>query len=206
MRKFVLCWGGAILFLSLTAMSVLAAPDADPAPQQEAPGIFVPERGRSQFGFGYQYQHFNVLGRAFHTNGYNLNLSHHLFDWLTGADGRLSVALEGTGAFGFGGHTSGRPRLAAKSLFLGAGPHVAAENRSRIEPWAHVLVGWQRLRFTQTSTLGVNSTFAFMGGGGLDFKLNPQIYWRIQADYIGTHHRKWIESNYSVGSGLVFSF
>jgi hypothetical protein len=45
-----------------------------------------------------------------------------------------------------------------------------------------------------------------MAGGGLDFKLNPRVYWRVQADYIGTRFQSAVQSNYSIGSGVVFYF
>ena len=168
--------------------------------------IFQPDRGPYQFGFGYQYQHYNVLGQKFHDNGFNTDFSVHVFDWITGASLRVAVAAEGTMAFGFGGHTGGTPNLEAKSLFLGGGPHVSIESGSRIEPWVHVLPGWQHFRFTQTPTLGSSNAFGFMAGGGLDFKLNPRVYWRVQGDYIGTHFQSSVQSNFSVGSGIVLHF
>lgn len=168
--------------------------------------IYQPDRGPLQLGLGYQYQHYNVLGQKFHDNGYNVDASFHVFDWVTGASLRVAVAAEGTMAFGFGGHTGGTPNLAAKSLFVGGGPHVSIESRSRIEPWIHVLPGWQHFRFTQTSTLGSNNAFGFMAGAGVDFKLNPRVYWRVQGDYIGTHFQSSLQNNYSIGSGVVFYF
>jgi len=45
-----------------------------------------------------------------------------------------------------------------------------------------------------------------MLGGGLDFKLKPNIAWRVQADYLGTDFQSLIESNYSVGTGVIFRF
>src|SRR6202171_5724967 len=193
MRKLPVL-GGAMLCL----LSVFTVPSARGQ-------IFEPDRGPLQLGIGYQYQHYNVLGRTAHTNGYNTDFSLHVVDWVTGASLRLAVAAEGTAVFGFG-HTSGTPNLDAKSLFIGGGPHVSIESRSRIEPCAHVLPGWQHFRFTQTSALGSNSAFGFMAGGGLDFKLNPRVYWRVQADYIGTRFQSSEQSNYSVGSGVVFYF
>jgi opacity protein-like surface antigen len=193
MRKLqVLC--GAILCL----MIIFNAPSAHAQ-------IFEPDRGPLQIGIGYQYQHYNVLGRTAHTNGYNTDLSFHVVDWITGASLRVAVAAEGTAVFGFG-HTGGTPNLDAKSLFIGAGPHVSIESGSRIEPWLHVLPGWQHFRFTQSSNVGSNSAFGFMAGGGVDFKLNQRVYWRVQADYVGTRFHSTQQSNFSVGSGIVLYF
>lgn len=203
MRKFLFLCGGILCLAFIAVTPSLAGPCSQ---QSEAPGIFIPDRGCAEFGVGYQYQHYNVFGRTFNTNGYNVNLGLHLFDWLTGADGRLTVSAEGAVTFGFGGRTSGTPQLEAKSLFVGGGPHIAIETRSRLEPWAHVLAGWQHFRFTQTFDLGSNSAFGFMAGGGLDFRLGRQVYWRLQGDYIGTRFQSSEQSNYSFGSGLIFYF
>ncbi len=215
MRKLLVLFG-MIVCLSLSAAAADdSSPDpatpadpANPAPvDQHPPGyIFTPDRGRVQFGAGYQYQSYNVFGRTFHDNGYNVDANIYLGDWITGAVGRLTVAAEATGAFGFGGLTSGNPRLAAKSLFAGAGPHIAIQSESRFEPWIHVLPGWQHFRFTQAGTLGSNSAFGFMAGGGLDFKVGRRVYWRVQGDYIGTNFVHGIDSNFSIGTGFVVNY
>lgn len=201
-RFMVLC--GTVLCLWLSAaIPSLAGPCTE---QSEAPGIFVPARGCYEFGIGYQYQHFNVLGTTFDNHDYNMDFGMHLFDMVTGGAGRLTVGVEGAATAGFGGNTGGSPSLDVKSVFLGAGPHIAIENKSRFEPWIHGLVGWERLRFTQTPTLGANSTLGYMLGGGMDIRLIPQIYWRFQADYLGTHFQSSLQSNYSAGSGFIFYF
>jgi hypothetical protein len=201
-RFMVFC--GAVLCLWLTAaIPSLAGPCTE---QREAPGIFVPARGCFELGVGYQYQHFNVLGTRFHNNDYSVDFGMHLFDLITGAAGRVTVGVEGAVAAGFGGHTGGNPSLDVKSFFVGAGPHVAIENNSRFEPWIHGLVGWERLRFTQSATLGANSALGYMVGGGVDIRLRPQIYWRLQADYLGTHFQSSLQSNYSTGSGIILYF
>lgn len=210
MRKLSLLFG-IILCLSLGAAAADDSPAPGPVPapvDQHPPGyIFSPDRGRVQFAVGYQYQHYQYLGRTFHNNGYNADVDIYLFDWLTGAVGRLTVAAEGTGVFGFGGQTTGKPTLTAKSLFFGGGPHVAIQSDSRFEPWAHLLPGLQHYRFTQlNSNFGSNNAFGFMAGGGLDVKIARRIYWRIQADYIFTHFAQHPQNNYSFGSGFVFNY
>lgn len=188
-RFMVFC--GAVLCLWLTAaIPSLAGPCTE---QREAPGIFVPARGCFELGVGYQYQHFNVLGTRFHNNDYSVDFGMHLFDLITGAAGRVTVGVEGAVAAGFGGHTGGNPSLDVKSFFVGAGPHLAIENNSRFEPWIHGLVGRERQRFTQTATLGANSALGYMVGGGVDIRLRPQIYWRFQADYLGTHFQSSLQ-------------
>jgi hypothetical protein len=160
-----------------------------------------------QLGIGYQYQTHSAFGRSFHNNGANETFAVHIADPLTSADWLISGALEATLAAGFGGQTTGLPRLNAKSVFAGAGPHLAFENRSRLVPWVHLLVGVEHFRFTQFSpTLGSNSCFGFMVGGGTDFKVTPHIAWRLQADYLATTFQSSLQSNYSVGSGFILDF
>lgn len=203
MRKILLYCTSA-LCLSFIAVKPSIAGPCSPD-NNEAPGIYVPDRGCAEIGFGYQYQGYDVFGRTFHDDGYNVNIGVHLFDWLTGAEGRLTVSAEGTTAFGFG-HTGGSPDLDAKSLFIGGGPHVSIQSHSRLEPWIHIIPGWQHFRFTQGPVLGSNSTFGFMAGGGLDIRVNRGVYWRVQGDYIGTTLQSSEQSNYSVGTGLILYF
>jgi hypothetical protein len=173
---------------------------SSPASEPAAPVSFQPsDRAAWQLGIGYQYQHFKILGQTFHDHGYNTDLTLYLNDWF---------GVEGTAVMGFG--SIGAPlNITAKSFFVGGGPHIAVHNDSRIEPWVHVLVGWEHFRFSQTNNvigLGSNSALGFMGGGGVDFKLFPRTYWRVQGDAIGSHFGNTRQVNYSVGTGIVFNF
>ena len=203
MRKLlVLC--GTILCLSMAgeAQDVPAAFDASsPASEPPAPVTFQPsERESWQLGFGIQYQHFKILAETFHDFGYNTGITRYLNNWF---------GIEGTAAVGFGSGSTAY-NLNAKSIFIGGGPHVAAQNRTRFEPWAHALVGWEHFRFSETNNvigLGSNSAIGFMAGGGVDIKIFPRAYWRVQGDVIGSHFGSTTrEFNYSIGSGLVLNF
>jgi opacity protein-like surface antigen len=199
MRKLlILC--GALLCFSLTAAaqdSTAAFDASSPASEPAAPQLFTPpDREAWQLGDGFQYQHYNVLGQNFHTFGYNVGLTRYINNWF---------GIEGVGSFGFG-NTGTSPSLVAKSMFVGGGPHLAFNNSSRLEPWIHVIPGWQHFRFTQTDKIGSNSAIAFMGGGGVDYKLGDSVYWRFQADFIGSHFQSTIDKNYSFGTGLILNF
>lgn len=166
----------------------------------------LPDVPAYQLGIGYQYQSHSAFGRKFYDNGVDETLAMHVADPLTSADWLISGALEASLTTGFDGTTTGFPALDAKSVFLGAGPHFALENHSRVVPWVHLLAGVEHFRFTQTSTIGSNSAFGFRAGGGMDFKLVPHIVWRFQADYLATTFSSSLQSNYSVGSGFVLNF
>lgn len=204
MRRLLIMWGATLCLLLITVIPAAAGPCSPD--NDEPPNVYVPDAGCFALGLGYQFQHFNVLGTSFHNNDYNVNLTMHLFDLVTGAYGRLIVGVEGAANAGFGGKTNGSPSLDAKSLFLGAGPHVAIPNRSRYEPWVHGLVGLQHFRFTQSSILGSNSALGFTVGGGVDIRLAPRAYWRLEGDYVGTTFQSSIQSNYGAGTGIVLYF
>jgi hypothetical protein len=199
MRKLlVVC--GTILCLSMAAAaqdSTAAFDSSSPASEPAAPISFHPsERSTWQLGIGYQYQHFKGLGETFHTNGFNTNVTYYLNDTI----GVEAAAVEGYG------RTTAAPTFVAKSFFVGGGPR-AVHVLGRFEVWVHGLAGWEHFRFTQRSpALGSNSAFGFMGGGGVDYQLFPRAYWRVQADFIGTRFQSSLQSNYSIGTGIVFNF
>jgi hypothetical protein len=204
MRKlFIIC--GALLCLSWTASAqdlsaALEASAATSAPTVAEPypsfSLAPSDRDPWQVEVGYQYQHFNLLGQNFHTHGFNSDVTRYINNW---------YGIEGTAAVGFG-NAGGVYHLDAKSLFLGGGPHISMLNGKRLEPWVHALVGWEHLRFTQSSTVGSNGALGFMAGGGVDYKFGTNLSWRIQADFLGSHFGDAIQKDYSFGSGLVLNF
>jgi hypothetical protein len=203
MRKILFCGTCALFFLLLVSVTPsIAGPCTE---DQEAPTIYVPDRSCFDLAYSYQYQHFNIFNREVNDNGVNVDFGMHLVDWLTGAEGRLTVGAEVLGAFGFGS-TVGAPKLTANSLFAGAGPHVAIQSHSRLEPWAHVIPGGEHLRFTQTTKIGSNTAFGFMIGGGLDVRIERGLYWRVQADYLGTVFQSNEQSNVQAGTGVILYF
>ena len=201
MRKsLILC--AVLLCVSLTASAqdstaALDASSSESVPA--APASLIPaDREPWQLGIGFQYLHFsNVRGQTFHNFGYQADVTRFLSNWF---------GLEGTAIAGFG-HTDANSSVVAKSLFLGGGPHVTLWNTAHLEPWVHVLAGWERFRFSQGSSFGVNSHAAFMAGGGLDYKIGTgRLYWRVQGDFIGTNVGPSFSKNYSIGTGLVLNF
>jgi hypothetical protein len=200
MRKLsILCAALFCLSLAASAQDSSAAFDAsNSASEPAAPASLIPaDREPWQIGVEFQYLHFNVLGQSFHNLGYQAQVTRYLSNWF---------GVEGTAVAGFG-HTGSSPSIDAKSVFLGGGPHIALFNSRHFEPWGHVIVGWERFRFTQSSTLGSNSHAAFWAGGGVDYKFGDgRLYWRVQGDFIGTNVGPSFSKNYSVGTGFVLNF
>jgi len=201
MRKFsILCAALFCFSLTASAQDSTAAFDASsPASEPAAPASLIPaDREPWQIGAGFQFLQFNVLGQKFHNFGYQADVARFFSNWF---------GVEGTAIAGFG-HAGSNPSITAKSVFLGGGPHITAYNSSRFEVWVHVLAGWERFRFTQSDVLGNNSHAAFMGGGGVDYKIgNGRLSWRVQGDFMGTNIGKpGLSKNYSVGTGFVLNF
>lgn len=185
--------------LPAAAQDSVATFDTSSATSEAAvPASFTPpDREPWQLGVGFQFLHYTPLGTSFHDYGFQTDVTRYFNNWF---------GLEGETLAGFG-HTGSNPSLVAKSFFIGGGPHVAVYTSSRIEPWVHVLGGWERFRFTQTATLGVNSGVAFYVGGGVDYKISGgRLYWRVQGDYIGARISSSMTTNYSFGTGLVLNF
>jgi hypothetical protein len=201
MRKLtILCAALFCLSLTASAQDSTAAFDASPDPSEPAaPASLIPaDREPWQIGMGFQFQQYNVLGQKFHDFAYQADFARYFNNWF---------AVEGTGIAGFGSAGSS-PSITANSLFLGGGPHVSIYRSSHFEPWAHVIVGWERFRFTESNTLGSNSHAAFLAGGGLDYRIaSGRLYWRVQADFMGTNvGGNSFSENYFIGTGLVLNF
>jgi hypothetical protein len=200
MRKLsILCAALFCLSVTASAQDSTAAFDAtNTASEPAAPSSLIPEdRQPWQLGVGFQYMQFNVVGLKFHDFGYKADITRYFSNWF---------GVEGMAVAGFGS-TGRNPSIDAKSLFIGGGPHISLFNSNHFEPWVHVIGGWERFRFTQSSTFGVNSNAAFWAGGGVDYKIKEgRLYWRVQGDYIGTNVGPSYSNNFAVGTGFVLNF
>ncbi len=200
MRKlFILCAALLCLSISASAQDSTAAFDASsPASEPASPAsLLPPDREPWQLGVGFQYQKFDVLGQSFHDFGYRADITRYFSNWF-GVEGEANVGF---------GHLSSDSTQDAKSFFIGGGPHISLHNSAHLEPWVHVLAGWERFRFTESTTLGDNSHAAFLAGAGLDYKIGlGRLYWRVQGDFLGAKFGGAIGANYSFGTGLVLNF
>jgi hypothetical protein len=154
-----------------------------------------------QLAVGYQYNRDNLLGSPFNTHGLNFSLARYFGRWF-GVEAQLGV-----GFLGNTGQTTTPPNLGAKSLFVGAGPRLTYRNRSRFEPWVHVVVGMEHFRFNQTAgLLGSNNALAGNAGGGVDIYLKPHIALRAEADAVGSRFFSTNQRSFQIVGGLVLGF
>jgi hypothetical protein len=153
-----------------------------------------------QIAVGFQYDDVNLLGSPFNTYGANISLARYVVRW-------FGVEAQFGAGFGSTQQTTAPPNLAAKSLFFGIGPRLAYRNRTRFEPWAHVLIGIEHFRFSQTAGfLGTNNALAGPAGGGVDIYFAPNIALRTEADFIGSRFFSTNQRSFQVIGGVVINF
>jgi hypothetical protein len=154
-----------------------------------------------QIAIGYQYNRDNLLGSPFNTHGANISVARSFGRWF-GVEGQVGV-----GFLGKTGQTTTPPNLDVKSVFVGGGPRLTYRNRSRYEPWVHVVVGLEHYRFSQTAgLLGSNNALAGAAGGGLDVYLMPHLAIRAEADAVGSRFFSTNQRSFQIVGGLVYGF
>ena len=153
-----------------------------------------------QVSLGYQYNRINLTGTPFNTNGLNAGVVRYFGRWF-GVEGQLGLGFGNTGT------TTSPSNLALHSLFAGGGARLAYRNRSRIEPWIHIVVGVDHFRFTQTAgVLGDNTALGGAAGGGVDYFIGHHTAIRVGADVMGSRFFSTNQRHFQVVSGLVFNF
>jgi hypothetical protein len=158
------------------------------------------ELSQWQVSAGYQFERVNLLGTPFDTNGLNVSVVRYFNSWL-GAEGQLGLGFGNTGA------TTFPTDLSAKSVIIGAGPRLALRGHTPFEPWVHANIGIEHFRFSQTAgVLGTNTALAVVGGGGVDFRLNPRTSFRAEVDWIGSRFFSTNQRGFQVVTGVVFNF
>jgi len=195
MRNFLaLC--GTVLFFSVAAaaqdgsslMAGYSAASLAASPQRPTAPASYPW----QVSISYEYLRFNFVGSGVNLHGFNTSLTRYANNWF-GFEGDVGPAF---------GSDSNNQRV--KFLWYGGGPHLARRHGRKFEPWVHGLFGGAHL-FPLTGRGSVNA-FGYMAGGGLDIKLNPRVYWRLQGDFVGTHFFHQRQNNGQFKTGVVFNF
>jgi opacity protein-like surface antigen len=97
-----------------------------------------------------------------------------------------------------------------------AGPRFAVRKNNAVTPFAHVLFGFDRSKFTvEGSALGQSMSmdaekdtgFGLALGGGIDVKVHKNLAIRlIQADYYLAKHEEETWNNLALAFGVVFRF
>jgi hypothetical protein len=90
-----------------------------------------------------------------------------------------------------------------KVVVYGAGPKIAWRER-KWEPWAHAIIGGSH---EQPQTAGNSkNAFAVQVGGGADYRFNPRLSGRLEADLVHTNFFGQSQNNFELMGGVVFHF
>jgi len=90
-----------------------------------------------------------------------------------------------------------------KIATYGGGPKIAWR-RQRWEPWLHGIFGGAH---EQPQIAGQSrNSYAIKAGGGADYRWNPRISFRLEADYVRTGFFTQSQNNFQVAGGIVFHF
>jgi len=164
---------------------------AEPAPQ---PKFLYGGRDdyRFQLGLGFTWTRFRSQEFNASALGLNTSLAYYTNDWF---------AVEGNVSTGFAPELPNGDHV--KLLFYGIGPKIAWRQR-RWEPWLHVLVGGVHEQ-PQTAAGGKNA-FAVQAGGGADYRINPRLSGRLQADWIHASLFNASQNNFQLTAGIVIHF
>lgn len=138
---------------------------------------------------------FRFQSTPFNSNavGVKSTVTYFLNEWL---------GVEGSFTGAFAGAPSGFKNDAKLALY-GGGPKIAWRQK-RWEPWLHGIFGGAHA-LPQTAAGGQNS-YSIMVGGGADYRANPRISYRLEADYVLAGFYSQTQNNILLAGGIVFHF
>jgi len=167
---------------------------ADPAAPPE-PKFLYGGRDDYRWQLDLSFTWFRFQSQAFDSNEYGVKttVSYFLNDW-------FGVEGSATAAFGSPPFNNGQD---AKILTYGGGPKIAWRQK-RWEPWLHAIFGGAHEQ-PQTPA-GSRHTYSIAAGGGADYRWNPRISFRAEADYVHTGFFNQAQHNFQLSGGIVFHF
>src|SRR5216684_3078527 len=142
-------------------------------------------RGTWELGLGYTFVRFQSSLFNASMNGLNTTVSYYLRDHL---------ALEGNVTAAFSED--------ARYLFYGGGVKVSKGN-PKLQPFAHALVGGAHI-FPRAAT--GNNGFAARLGGGLETRLQQQLWLRVEADYVRSQLYSSGQNNFQAVAAINYRF
>jgi hypothetical protein len=181
-------------FASLPASLPLpgnAAPEASPAPD---PRFVYGGRDdfRWQLAVGADWIRFRSSIFNASAVGINASVTYFTNEWF---------GIEGTASTGFAPEIFDREHV--KILVYGAGPKVAWREK-KWEPWIHLILGGSH---EQPKTAGNSkNSYAVEAGGGADYRFNPRLSGRLEADWVLTGFFSQSQNNFQLMGGVVFHF
>jgi hypothetical protein len=177
----------ATLMGSASSLGV-AFPLPEPHPQM------IPDdsvRDTWEVGLGYALVGFRSSPFTATMSGLNTTISYYFRDHL---------AAEGSFTSAFGSQSSSS--ASARYLFYGAGLKVSMGQR-KLQPFAHALLGGVHL-FPQIAS--GNNGFALQLGAGVERRLRPRIWLRLQGDYVRSQLYASGQNNFQAVAGINYRF
>lgn len=167
---------------------------ADPTPAPDPRFVYGGrEDYRWQLNLSLAWFRFQSTPFNANTFGVKSTVTYFLNEWL---------GVEGSFTGAFAGAPSGFKNDAKLALY-GGGPKIAWRQK-RWEPWLHGIFGGAHA-LPQTAAGGQNS-YSIMVGGGADFRANPRISYRMEADYVRAGFYSQSQNNLLLAGGIVFHF
>jgi opacity protein-like surface antigen len=142
-------------------------------------------QGTWELGFGYTFVRFQSSLFNASMNGPDTTVSYYLRDHL---------ALEGNATAAFSED--------ARYLFYGGGVKVSKGN-PKLQPFAHAVVGGAHI-FPRAAT--GNNGFAFRVGGGVETRLQQQLWLRIEGDYVRSQLYSSGQDNFQAVAEINYRF
>jgi len=171
---------------ALASASSLSA--AFPPPQERPRPQTIQDddvQGTWELGLGYAFVRFRSSLFNASMNGLNASVSYYLRDHL---------ALEGNVTAAFSED--------ARYLMYGGGVKVS-KGKPKLQPFAHALVGGAHI-FPRAAT--GNNGFAVRVGGGAETRLQPQIWLRIEGDYVRSQLYSSGQNNFQAVAAINYRF
>jgi opacity protein-like surface antigen len=173
----------------------VAAPTPDPTPSPAPDPKFLyggRDDFRWQLGIGVDWLRFrNSIFNA-SAVGVKSSVTYFTNDWF-GIEGNVSAT--------FAPEIFDREHV--KVLVYGGGPKIAWREK-KWEPWAHAILGGSHEQ-PQTGD-NTKNAFAIQAGGGADYRFNPRLSGRLEADWVHTSYFSQSQNNFELMGGVVFHF
>ncbi len=188
-------WPRTYLVSNLSTAVIAEPVPSKPAAPSPQPRFVYGGRDDYRWELGVAFVWFRFRSSVFNSNEFGVkpSVTYYLNEWL-GVEGSFTGAFGG--AVGAGGHD-------AKIAVYGGGPKVAWR-QNRWEPWLHAIFGAGH-EGPQTAPGGRNS-YTMQLGGGADYRTNPHLSYRVEADYVQTGFFHQTQNNLQFAAGVVLHF
>jgi hypothetical protein len=174
--------------------ALLAPAPADPPSPSPKPKFVYGGRDDYRWQLSLGATWFRFRSSVFNASavGLKTTVTYFLNEWL-GVEGSVTAAFAPS-------INNGQD---VKLVIYGGGPKIAWRQK-RWEPWIHGIFGGAHEN-PQTAA-GSRSSYSLTAGGGADFRWNPRLSFRLEADYVRTGFFGQSQNNFQLAGGIVFHF